>query len=168
MLIAAISDIHDHTVNLALILEEIRERNCSRIVCMGDICEPSTLHELIESTRGIPVDIAYGNNDEAYGLQMVASKAAHITLQGSVGKLTSGNFKLAFTHYPHHAGKLAASGMYDAVLYGHDHRAAVSRIGSCILANPGEVVGNRSGKSSYGILDTEAKTFTIHPLTFHP
>ncbi len=167
MLIAAISDIHDRTDNLMLVLEEIRQHGCNRIACMGDICEPASLRELGELTRGIPVDIVFGNNDEEeYALRHAASKFENMKIYGHVASYSPGGFRLALTHYPMRAGQLARTGEFDAVLCGHSHQASVTHIGTCLLANPGEVEGTRSGRITYGILDTTAGTFIIHTLIF--
>jgi uncharacterized protein len=57
-------------------------------------------------------------------------------------------------HYPEIAKKLAESGNYDAVFYGHTHRPWEETIGSCRLVNPGELAGQRY-KPCFAIYDTE-------------
>jgi putative phosphoesterase len=50
---------------------------------------------------------------------------------------------------------LAASGRWDAVLYGHTHRVDNRRIGGVLVLNPGEACGCLTGRKTAAILDTD-------------
>jgi predicted phosphodiesterase len=50
------------------------------------------------------------------------------------------------------------------VVHGHDHKAKVERRGSTLIVNPGEVCGYVSGRSSFGVLDTDRLEADIHDL----
>ncbi len=50
--------------------------------------------------------------------------------------------KIAMTHYPDLAPALLASGMFDLVIHGHDHRVRVEG-GRAVPAEPGHLLGIR-------------------------
>lgn len=73
--------------------------------------------------------------------------------------------KVAFIHYPDLARKLAESGEFDLVFYGHTHKPWEETVlvppkpngeggGTCRLVNPGELAGQRY-KPTFAIYDTE-------------
>jgi len=59
---------------------------------------------------------------------------------------------------------LITHGCYDVVVHGHDHKVKVEKRGSTLVVNPGEVCGYVSGRSSFGILDTDRLEVDIHDL----
>ncbi|MGC9051468.1 YfcE family phosphodiesterase, partial [Pyrobaculum sp.] len=50
---------------------------------------------------------------------------------------------------------LVESGIYDVVIYGHTHQAAVERRGKTLVVNPGELCGCLTGRSTYAVIDLE-------------
>ena len=64
-------------------------------------------------------------------------------------------------HYPHTALRVALSGGDDAVFCGHSHKAECCGIGPCLLANAGEVCGERYGIPSIGLYNTADNSFTL-------
>jgi hypothetical protein len=61
-------------------------------------------------------------------------------------------------HYPEPALRIAQSGQFDLVCYGHNHKKHAEQIGSCLLVNPGELLG-LLGAATWGLYDTDAHTF---------
>jgi len=59
---------------------------------------------------------------------------------------------------PHHAASnaraQALTGTHDLVCYGHDHIFLVERIGSCLLINPGDLLG-KDAVPTFVLLDTD-------------
>ena len=53
------------------------------------------------------------------------------------------NKKIAVTHKPAEAKKLAQTGKYNLVIHGHDHKPWQSFIGACELLNPGNLADIR-------------------------
>jgi putative phosphoesterase len=49
--------------------------------------------------------------------------------------------KIGFTHFPDYAKKMAQSGKYDLVFYGHTHRPWDEKVGNTHMINPGELAG---------------------------
>lgn len=61
--------------------------------------------------------------------------------------------RVAFCHFPDVAKKLAQSGKFDLVFYGHTHRAWDEKIGDCHMINPGELAG-QFYKPTFAVYDT--------------
>ena len=158
MILAVMSDSHDHIWNLRTALQLLKERGAEAIVHCGDFIAPFSLKELDQA--GIPVHGVFGNND---GDQYLLTKfslttLSHITLYGLTGELTLGDFKIAFTHYRAVAEGLAAGGRFDLVCYGHSHEASLETVGKTTLLNPGEVMG-KDGDPGFYVVDTSTRSY---------
>lgn len=163
MRLALLSDIHDHTMHLLLALEEARRQGCTHLLFVGDMVGASTFHTLREEWS-YPIDLVLGNNEyELTSFRQMAQVWPQTTLHGYMGRVCIGGKVICFTHLPWDAHKEAATGKYDAVFYGHTHKAEVSMLGNTILANPGEIQG-RSGKCSFAVYDTETNKVTLIPI----
>jgi hypothetical protein len=124
------------------------------IIFCGDFCAPFTLTQIAQGFPG-PVHVVWGNNDgDKWLLTRNANAAGNVTLHGELAELEIGERKIAVNHYPHIARRLAESGDYHAVFYGHDHLAHMEHVGDTLLLNPGEVMG-RFGKSTFAWYATE-------------
>ncbi len=160
MLIALISDIHDRSMNLLLALERARELSCEHLLCMGDLATIATFRLLCEEwTQG--ADVVFGNNEWHRDCFLrVADEYPHVTHHGDAASLKLGGQRIFCCHYPHVAARAAASGRYDAVFFGHTHRAELHPAtagGSPLLLNPGDIQG-RYGKPCMAIYDTAANS----------
>jgi hypothetical protein len=153
MLIAVMSDSHDHIWNLQKALELIRKEGVQQIVHCGDFIAPFMIQELDKA--GIPVHGVFGNNDgDQYLLtQLSLTSLNHITLHGLVGEIEISGYRIGFTHQNLLGEGLAALKKYDLVCFGHTHQAFQSRTGNTVLLNPGEIMG-KDGLSEFCIVDT--------------
>ena len=61
--------------------------------------------------------------------------------------------RIGFVHFPAEAKKMAQSGNYDLVFYGHTHRAWDEKVGECHMINPGELAGHFY-KATLAVYDT--------------
>jgi putative phosphoesterase len=160
MKIAVLSDIHDNIWKLEDVLERINETEAGVLIFCGDFCAPFTLKQIADGFSG-PVHCVFGNNDgDKWFLTRIASGAGHVTLHGELAELALNGRRVAVNHYPHIARGLAASGLYDAVFYGHSHERHLTQVGGTLLLNPGEVMG-RLGPSTYALYDTQTGQATI-------
>lgn len=161
MLIAVLSDVHDCTTRLLTALAYAEHRGCTHLLFAGDMAESTTLRLLAEQwPHGC--DLVFGNNEyERTTFAHIAQESQGMRLHGDEADLTLGHRRIYMCHYPHAAAKAAASGGYDAAFYGHTHAAEVHHIGTCLLANPGEVCGLRYGHPSFGIYNTADHSFTL-------
>lgn len=158
MKIAILSDIHDRTDHLAVVLKAIAEKQCDRLFFLGDICSPFTLQALAEGFPG-PINAVFGNNDgDTLFLSRVESQFENLHLHGNFAELMLGSSKYALTHSPNVARAICLSGLYNAVFYGHTHVIENTTLrNGTLLANPGEIMG-RYGKVSRGIYDSDTNT----------
>lgn len=158
MKIAVLSDIHDNIWNLKKVLDEVRGEGCRTIVFCGDFCAPFSALMLAESK--LPVYAVLGNSYDTYTTLKLTADHKNFHLFSEMGEVELDKKKIAICHYPKLAKGLALTGEYDAVFYGHDHKAFNDFINKTLLANPGDVMG-RFGKSTFGIYETTSGKFRI-------
>jgi hypothetical protein len=167
MRIAVLSDSHDNVWNLADALEQVKALDVSMLIFCGDFCAPFTLAQIGKGFDG-PVHCVLGNNDgDPLLLTRNALAAGNVTLHGQYAELTAGGKRIALSHYPEIARRLAESGQFDLVCYGHNHQAKVEQVGSTVLANPGEIMG-RFGSPTFGVYDCQTSEFTLHSVRHYP
>jgi putative phosphoesterase len=156
--IAVLSDIHDNIWKLAAALERIRDAD--ELLCCGDLCSPFVVNRLGEGFAG-PIHVVFGNNDgDRFRITQQARRFGQITLYGETAELELGGKRIALHHYDDVGRLIAASGRFDVVCYGHNHRYDVVRDGQTLRINPGEIFGGLSGVSTYVVYDTETDAAT--------
>jgi len=167
MKIAVLSDVHDNIWNLAGALEKIRMCGAEVLIFCGDFCAPFTLTQIGQGFAG-PVHCVLGNNDgDPRLLLQNALAAGNVTIHGQYAELSLGGRRIAVNHYPEIARRLAESGHFDLVCYGHNHLARVEQVGKTVLANPGEVMG-RFGSPTFGLYDCSTGEFALHDVRHCP
>lgn len=152
MRIAILSDTHDNIWKLEAALARMEEADL--FIHCGDLCSPFMIPRIGQAAAGRPVHIVWGNNEG--DIRLICQNASSFSgfhFHGALAELTVDGVRLAVNHYPEIARPLAASGRYDLVCYGHNHQADQSRVGSCLLLNPGELMG-LYGKTSFAWFDT--------------
>jgi hypothetical protein len=150
--IAILSDTHDNITNLDTALVAIRTGGAEVLLHCGDLCAPFMVSRLAQAFAG-PIHIVFGNNDgDGRLLQSIASKHPQVTLHGIYAELTVAQRTIALIHYPEPARRIAQSGEFDLVCYGHNHQRRHERIGKCHLVNPGELLG-LYGVATWGLYD---------------
>lgn len=155
MLIAVLSDSHDNIWKLEQALERVSVADA--LIHCGDLCSPFMIKKLGEGFKDRPVHLVWGNNEGDIRLiYQIASNYEHLFLHGAFAQLELGGIRIAVNHYPEIARGLAASGMYELVCYGHDHTPFESRVGDCVLLNPGELMG-MYGRSTLALFETESR-----------
>jgi putative phosphoesterase len=170
MRIAVLSDIHDNVWKLDAALAQVRDTDA--MVCCGDLCSPFIVHQI---GRGYakPVHVVFGNNDaDLFRITSIAAKNSQMRLYGEIFTGEFGGRKAAANHFDAIARPLAASGLYDVVFFGHNHRHEIAQVGKTLLVNPGPVMGAAFGAdglredvpSTVVVYDTEtgsAETLTL-------
>ena len=156
MIIAIVSDIHDNIWKLAEATEKIAQLKAEVLIFCGDFCAPFSLKQMADEFAG-PVHAVWGNNDgDKWLLTTVAGGTTNVTLHGELAEVEVSGQKIGVNHYPAIGQRLAESGAYDLVCYGHDHTARIDTVGRTVLVNPGEVMG-RFGKSTVAVYDTASR-----------
>jgi putative phosphoesterase len=140
MKIAIVSDTHDNVANFNKAIDFLNKEKIEVMLHCGDICNQQTIDEASEKFKG-EIYWVRGNGDH------------HLDLVPEKMEIVLGGKKIAWVHFPEIAKKLAESGNYDAVFYGHTHRPWEETIGKCRLVNPGELAGQRY-KPCFALYDT--------------
>lgn len=153
MKIAIISDTHDNVPNLEKALVWMKKNKIEQIIHCGDLCAPSILKEVLAPKFSGRIHMVFGNVEDRDLLPEVAAKFNNVKHYGDVGTMTLGGKKFAFVHYPDKAKKLARTGKYDLVFYGHTHIAWEEKVGKTRLVNPGTLAG-LFAKATFAVYDT--------------
>jgi putative phosphoesterase len=120
------------------------------VIHAGDFVAPFAIPPLGELRCRVVAVL--GNNDgEKVGLQR-RFEAIGGTLEPKMATLTVGGRRIAVVHEPEPVEALAASGLFDLVVYGHTHQIDV-RSGACLILNPGETGGWTTGRATVAIVD---------------
>jgi uncharacterized protein len=154
MIIAVMSDSHDHIDNIRNALTIAKNEKAEMIIHCGDFVAPFMLKEL--DAAGIPVHGVFGNNDgDQYLLtRMSILDLSHITIHGIIGAVDADGLHIQFTHDQRIAQGLAASGSHDLVCFGHTHTYTKKMINETILLNPGEIMG-KDGSPGYCLVNSK-------------
>jgi len=157
MLIAILSDSHDHIPNLHRAVQRANREGAKILLHCGDLISPFMLPRL--HTFDGQVHLIYGNN--AGDQHLISSRCKtmfdNITHHGLQGDIEAGGLKICFIHYPHTGRALTMTGEYDVVCCGHNHEQGVETIGHCLLINPGDLLG-KDDKPGFMLLDTDDKS----------
>ncbi len=161
MLIAILSDVHDNWANLEKVLKYLKKQKIKTILCLGDLCAPSTLKMLVDNFKG-KIHYVFGNVEgDLYQTTNTANKYKNVILYGQeLGELSIDGKRIAITHWPKTASALAKTGDYDLVFFGHTHRPDIKKFKplhvdrGIILANPGNIAG-LFYKPSFAIYNTK-------------
>ena len=151
--IAVFSDSHDQIAALTKALDQANAAGAEVLLHCGDLSAPFMLNLLGERFAG-PIHVVLGNNDgDGRLLQMIAAKHPQISLHGIYTEFAVADRHVAMIHYPEPARRIAQSGQFDLVCYGHDHTKLLERVGKGWLLNPGEILGMKSA-ATWALYDT--------------
>ena len=171
MKIAIISDSHDNLPNFKKAIDWIEKEKIKTIIHCGDINSPAGLKEATQNFSG-KIHLVFGNMDDSLLFSRAISEKTikNAIFYGEIGEIEKGNKKIAFCHFPESAKKLALSGKYDLVFYGHTHKPWEEkigafnklstnpelhrRVGKCKLVNPGNLEG-LFYKATFAVYDTK-------------
>lgn len=151
MLIAVISDTHDHMENIRKILEILKAKGVEAIIHAGDFISPFTWR-VFKNFEGEFYGV-FGNND---GDRVLLKKMYGDRIQKAIRTIEVAGKKIAIMHEPQVIEELALSEKFDLIIYGHMHEVDIRRVGKTLILNPGEACGWLYGKSTFVILDTES------------
>jgi putative phosphoesterase len=140
MKIGIVSDTHNHWSNFKKAIEWMKKENMKLILHCGDIMTQEMIDNAKKEFDG-EIKYAKGNGD--YGLDLPDKLNFEFNKR-----------RIGVVHFPDPAKKMAQSGNYDLVFYGHTHRPWDEKIGECHLINPGELAGEFY-KPTFAVYDTE-------------
>jgi len=160
MLIGIISDTHDHLDAMAKAVTKLNELKVELVIHCGDFISPFVVREL--GKLNCKLIGVFGNNDgDKYTLTEKFSSLGFELHDGPHTLEIEGLRFLVLHGYRspemtiNIAHKLAETGKYDVVAYGHTHRPEQQKIGETLVLNPGEVCGYLSHVSTIMVLDTK-------------
>lgn len=163
MLIALISDIHDHEMHLIEALREADKCGCRHLLCMGDLSGLNTLR-LLRDIWPHPIDLVFGNNeDDRKSHLSLASGMRDLHHHGTEGDLSLGGRRIFITHHMEDAAHAVEKQLYDAVFFGHTHVQEQLMIRRTLVANPGEICGNRC-PAGFAVYNTDTNEVTMRRL----
>lgn len=166
MKICVVSDSHDNRYLLAAAVTDAKSRGAGAVLHCGDVVAPTTLRIL--NPIGLPVHVIHGNNT---GDTFSLAKLSHdpdsvIHYHGQDAGIELANRRIFIVHYPHYARAMGATGDWDLVCCGHDHRAEIDHIrniqnSETLFVNPG-TVGGVGAVPTYAMGNLETMEFEIH------
>jgi len=154
MKIAIISDTHDNIPNLEKFLNWAKNNEIETIIHGGDLCAPGTLKMVLAPGFSGKIYLIHGNVSDRELLEKVAKEFENVEFFGDFGEIEVDHKKIAFVHRPEEGKKLAESGKYDLVFYGHNHKPWEEKIGKTRLINPGTLAG-MFNRATFAVYDTE-------------
>ncbi|MDH4276434.1 MAG: metallophosphatase family protein [Gammaproteobacteria bacterium] len=168
MLICLVSDSHDHRALLTAAVADAKRDGALAVLHCGDLVAPSTLHSITK--LALPIHIIHGNNTgDLFHLSRIAAESKGlVNYYGQDASLELAGKKIFMVHYPHYAKAMAATGEYDLVCNGHEHRATIEEIanvkgGKTLRLDPGTTAGI-GGKPTYIFGDLARMYFEIREI----
>ena len=168
MKICIVSDSHDNRHLLDIAGKDAKERGAEAYLHCGDVVAPTTLKVL--QKHGLPVHVVHGNNmgDPVATSQLSNDPESVVTYHGKDAGIELAGRKIFIVHYPHYARAMGATGDWDLVCCGHDHRAEIDTIPNVkqtetIFINPGTVAGV-GAPPTYVMGNLAEMTFEVIPV----
>ena len=168
MKIAIVSDTHGNVANFRKAVGWLNKENIQTILHCGDIGNPESLKESLADFKGEFFGV-FGNMDKDFSAQggpasgwkiEEYNKIPGVEIKEDIFETEIGNKRIAFTHFPQTAKKLAQSEKFDVVFYGHTHRPWEEKINECRMINPGELAG-QFNKPTFAVYDTETDNLEL-------
>ncbi len=145
--VGILSDSHDNMPAIRTAVKLFNERQVDLVIHAGDLVAPFTAREI--KKLNCPYKIILGNNDgEILGLfRVYEGNVFHPPYQFKVN-----DKKVLVLHDPILLNTLKEIKVFDLIIYGHDHQAAVTESpAGQLIVNPGECGGWLTDKSTVAI-----------------
>ena len=134
-MIGVIADTHDNIPNILNAMEVFKAKKVTFVIHLGDVIAPKT----VTYFKGIPMRFIKGNNDG--DIEGIKRKCEEIGAEylGEFAMLNIKGKRIALYHGTDQKrlSELIASGEYQYVLHGHDHRKRFEKINMTRVLNPG-------------------------------
>jgi len=153
MKIVIVSDTHGNAANFKKVIKWLNKEKIQTILHCGDIGTPESLKESLVDFKGELFGVL-GNMDKDFKIFIEDyNEIPRIKIDEDILEIEINKKKIAITHFPIAAKKLAQSQAYDLVFYGHTHKPWEEKVGECRLINPGELAG-QFYKPTFAVYDT--------------
>ncbi len=148
MLIALMSDTHDHVANTQAALNLLAPHKPELYLHAGDLVSPS----MLDLFKGLPFHFVFGNNEYDFSGLRSRAMAQGVACHGELADLTLAGKRVALTHgHTHTFRKAVREGTFHYVIYGHTHVIGDERIGNTRVINPGAL--QRAHKKTVALLN---------------
>ncbi len=160
LLIAVISDSHDHRDNILKAVSIINEKKVEALIHCGDYVSPFVkkwFDNLNDSIKNQFFGV-FGNNDgERLYLKQILGQICHLAKNSNEHTIELGGKRIYVSHRPKKEtiDALANSGMLDIILSGHTHSMVNRKHKDVLILNPGELCGYVTDRPTFAIIDTE-------------
>ena len=154
MIIAVMSDSHDHRKPLEAAVKRAAKEGAQALFHLGDLISPFMLSILKEFPGRIYLVIGNNDGDVLTVSRTIPQECPQVREYSHKLTVDIEEVRIAAMHYPDFARSIAGCGDFQIVLYGHTHKFDERRIGESLLLNPGELMG-LSGESSFCLVDTQ-------------
>ena len=160
MLIAVLSDTHDHRDNILKAVSIINEKNVDALIHCGDYIAPFVklwFNNLNDSIKKQFFGV-FGNNDgEILYLTKNLGQICQFAKNGHELIIELGGKRIFASHMPKQEtiDALADSGKFDIILSGHTHSMVNKKHNDVLIVNPGELCGYITNKPTFAIINTE-------------
>jgi putative phosphoesterase len=130
----------------------LADEEVAHVLHAGDYVSPFVLKEVLKC----PGDFVgvFGNNDRD---KVLLSKVSAGRIHPGPYELRLPDHRILILHEPYVLEAIAASGLYDLVIFGHTHEAVVERKGRTLVVNPGELGGWLYGRATFAIYESLAR-----------
>lgn len=161
MIIAVMSDTHDHMNNISKAVSIINKRNAEALIHCGDYVAPFVKRSFDDLNDSIKKKFygVFGNNDgDKLLLKKNLGQICEFPQNGHELILELGGKRIFVSHMPREKTikALANSGNFDIILSGHTHSLSNIKLNNgTLVVNPGELCGYLTGNATFAILDTE-------------
>lgn len=163
MKIAIMSDSHDNWPKLEQAIQIANNQKCEKLLFAGDLISPPGIG-ILEKFSG-EINFVWGNNEgEKVGITRKMDLLPNITMCGDIYEGELDSVRIFMNHYPKIVELAAMSGKYDLCVHGHTHIYREETVEKCILLNPGEIQGYKTGTSTFVIFDTQTKQIQKYTL----
>jgi putative phosphoesterase len=160
LLIAVISDSHDHRDNILKAVSIINEKNVEALIHCGDFVAPFVkkwFDKLNDSIKNQFFGV-FGNNDgERLYLKQILGQICVFSQNSIEHIIELGGKRIYISHMPKEEtiDALSNSGMFDIIVSGHTHTMVNRKHKEVLIINPGELCGYLTDKPTFAIIDTE-------------
>lgn len=165
MKICIVSDSHDNRYLLAAAVKDAKARGAEAVLHCGDVVAPTTLRIL--NPIGLPVHVIHGNNTgDLYNMAQLAHDPENVVhYYGQDAGIELHGKRIFIVHFPHYARAMGATGDWDIVCCGHDHKAEIDSIpnikqAETLFINPG-TAGGVGARPTYAMGNLETMEFEI-------
>lgn len=159
MKIAIISDTHDNLINIKKCLAFCNKKKVKYLLHCGDWCGLPTMRFIRKNFSGRIIGVL--GNAELNSDKMKSFGAKNdLLLKDDWTEIEIDIIKIALSHSPVKAVKLARTKKYDFVFHGHDHKPWLAKAVKTFIANPGNLAGIYY-KPTFAVLDTKTKKLEL-------